>query len=94
MYGCVLVITDSREELKVLNSQVHSALERECEEKGIQLLLVELLWGNLQQETQQHMYNQTVNHILTETADAILVVSAGKRTDHQKRKSDKKAKMF
>ena len=61
-------------------SKVHSELEQECEEKGIELLVVDLLWGNLQQQTQQQIYSKITNHILSETSDALLVVSTESST--------------
>ena len=70
-----LSVVDSREELKAF-SKVHSEMECECEDKGIELLVVDLLWGNLQQQTQQQTYSKIVNHILSETSEALLVVSA------------------
>ena len=70
---------DSKEELNAF-SKVHRELEKECEEKGTELLVVDLLWGNLQQQTQQQIYSKIINHILCETSEALLVVSTGSLT--------------
>ena len=58
-----------------MTSRVYPTLREQCKLNGCQLVVVDLVWGTLQDQTRQSVYTNVVQDILTKDPDAILVVS-------------------